>query len=89
MRGSFGAASEQAGEHAAAERHLRKSLELNPDFAPAQNYLGYLLAVFALDPRNDLRNEKRSQPKCSLCLMGEETVLAAGKHSFRDIHVIF
>jgi tetratricopeptide (TPR) repeat protein len=40
----FGAASEQAGEHAAAERHLRKSLELNPDFAPAQNYLGYLWA---------------------------------------------
>jgi len=38
----YGAASEQAGEYAAAERHLRKSLELDPDFAPAQNYLGYM-----------------------------------------------
>jgi tetratricopeptide (TPR) repeat protein len=40
----YGAASEQAGDHAGAERYLRKSLELNPGFAPAQNYLGYLWA---------------------------------------------
>ncbi len=40
----YGAASEQAGEYVAAERHLKKSLELNPQFAPAQNYLGYMWA---------------------------------------------
>lgn len=40
----FGAASEQAGDIVAAERHLKKCLELNPDFASAQNYLGYLWA---------------------------------------------
>jgi tetratricopeptide (TPR) repeat protein len=40
----YGAASERAGEVAAAERHLKKSLELDPGFAPAQNYLGYLWA---------------------------------------------
>jgi len=40
----YGAASEQAGEFAAAERHLKKSLELDPDFAPSQNYLGYMWA---------------------------------------------
>lgn len=40
----YGAASEQAGEYEAAERHLTKSLELDPDFAAAQNYLGYMWA---------------------------------------------
>lgn len=40
----YGAACERAGEHQAAERHLRKALELDPSFAPAQNYLGYMWA---------------------------------------------
>jgi tetratricopeptide (TPR) repeat protein len=40
----YGAANEQAGEYVAAERHLQKSLELDPNFAPSQNYLGYMWA---------------------------------------------
>jgi tetratricopeptide (TPR) repeat protein len=40
----FAVAAEQAGDATAAERYLKKSLELNPDFTPAQNYLGYMWA---------------------------------------------
>ena len=40
----FGAASERRGDYEAAERHFRKCLELAPDFAEAQNYLGYMWA---------------------------------------------
>jgi len=40
----FGIAAEQAGDPLASERHMKKCLELNPDFAPAQNYLGYMWA---------------------------------------------
>ncbi len=40
----FAVAEEQDSDLASAERHLKKCLELNPDFAPAQNYLGYLWA---------------------------------------------
>jgi tetratricopeptide (TPR) repeat protein len=38
----FGAASERRGDYEAAERHFRKCLEMAPDFAEAQNYLGYM-----------------------------------------------
>ncbi|WP_028455029.1 tetratricopeptide repeat protein [Chitinilyticum litopenaei] len=34
---------DELGDHAAAERDLRKNLELSPDNAPGQNALGYLL----------------------------------------------
>lgn len=40
----FGAASERRGDYEAAEQRLRRCLELAPDFAPAQNYLGYMWA---------------------------------------------
>lgn len=40
----FGAAAERAGDHPLAERHLERCLELDPSFAPAQNYLGYMWA---------------------------------------------
>jgi tetratricopeptide (TPR) repeat protein len=40
----FAIAEEQDADPVSAERHLKKCLELNPDFAPAQNYLGYLWA---------------------------------------------
>jgi len=40
----FGAAAERAGDQLLAERHLERCLELDPAFAPAQNYLGYMWA---------------------------------------------
>ena len=40
----YGAAYERAGEHVEAERLFKKSLELNPRFPEALNYLGYMWA---------------------------------------------
>ena len=40
----FAVAAEQSGDTAGAVQHLKKCLELNPDFTPAQNYLGYMWA---------------------------------------------
>lgn len=40
----FGVLFENMGDSAQAERQMRKSLELSPDFAEAQNFLGYLWA---------------------------------------------
>jgi tetratricopeptide (TPR) repeat protein len=39
-----GAAHERSGNHAEAEKYLKKTLELSPDFADALNYLGYMWA---------------------------------------------
>jgi tetratricopeptide (TPR) repeat protein len=40
----LGATSERKGDHAQAEKYFEKSLQLAPDFAEAQNYLGYMWA---------------------------------------------
>jgi tetratricopeptide (TPR) repeat protein len=40
----MGAAHERAGQYEEAERVFEKVLELSPDFAEAQNYLGYMWA---------------------------------------------
>jgi tetratricopeptide (TPR) repeat protein len=40
----FGAASERRGDIGQAELHFRKCLSLQPDFAEALNYLGYMWA---------------------------------------------
>jgi tetratricopeptide (TPR) repeat protein len=40
----FGAACERKGDYAQAETYFDKCLRLSPDFAEAQNYLGYMLA---------------------------------------------
>jgi tetratricopeptide (TPR) repeat protein len=40
----FGAALERKGDYAAAEKYFEKCLELSPNYAAAQNYLGYMLA---------------------------------------------
>lgn len=40
----YGAAYERNGDYLSAERHLKKCLELMPDFPEAQNYLGYMWA---------------------------------------------
>ncbi len=40
----YGAACERKGDFAEAEKHLRKALELSPEFADALNYLGYMWA---------------------------------------------
>lgn len=39
-----GITAERAGERAAAERHFRACLAIDPGFAPALNYLGYMWA---------------------------------------------
>jgi tetratricopeptide (TPR) repeat protein len=41
---SYGAAAERIGDHAAAAQHFLRALELNPEFANAHNYLGYIWA---------------------------------------------
>jgi tetratricopeptide (TPR) repeat protein len=40
----FGAAAERKGDYDQAEKYFEKSLQLKPDFAEAQNYLGYMWA---------------------------------------------
>jgi tetratricopeptide (TPR) repeat protein len=40
----FGAACERSHQFAEAEKHFQKALKLNPDFAEALNYLGYMWA---------------------------------------------
>lgn len=40
----FGAACERMGDLEQAERYFQKSLEISPNFAEAQNYLGYMWA---------------------------------------------
>jgi tetratricopeptide (TPR) repeat protein len=39
-----GATCERAGDFVQAEKHFEKCLQLSPDFAEAQNYLGYMWA---------------------------------------------
>jgi tetratricopeptide (TPR) repeat protein len=40
----FGATLEQKGDYSEAVKYLEKSLELDPDFAPSANHLGYMWA---------------------------------------------
>lgn len=40
----YGSAAERAGKIPEAEKHFEKCLKLSPDFAEAQNYLGYMWA---------------------------------------------
>jgi tetratricopeptide (TPR) repeat protein len=40
----FGSACERKGDYAQAEKNFKKCLELSPDFAEAQNYLGFMWA---------------------------------------------
>jgi tetratricopeptide (TPR) repeat protein len=52
----FGSACERKGDYAQAEKHFQKCLELAPNFAEAQNYLGYMWAEHGenLDRARDL-----------------------------------
>jgi tetratricopeptide (TPR) repeat protein len=50
----YGAAYERNGDYLSAERHLKKSLELMPDFPEAQNYLGYMWADIGINLQESL-----------------------------------
>ena len=47
----FGAACERSGDLDQAEQYFQKSLQLAPDYAEAQNYLGYMWAEHGLKLR--------------------------------------
>jgi Flp pilus assembly protein TadD len=62
----LGAASERKGDIEQAEKHFEKCLELSPDFAEAQNYLGYMWAERGtnLDRARELIEKAvKSEPK--------------------------
>jgi tetratricopeptide (TPR) repeat protein len=45
----FGAANERKGDYTQAEKYFQKCLQLQPDFAEALNYLGYMWAEHGLN----------------------------------------
>src|SRR5262249_22809326 len=62
----FGSACERNGDYAQAEKHFQKCLELAPNFAEAQNYLGYMWAEHGenLDRARELITKAlNSEPK--------------------------
>jgi tetratricopeptide (TPR) repeat protein len=62
----FGAACERLGDLEQAERYFQKSLEISPNFAEAQNYLGYMWAEHGtnLDRARDLIEKAvKAEPK--------------------------
>ncbi len=61
-----GAAYEQAGQYHEAEKYLRKSLAIAPDFTEAMNYLGYMWAEHGVkleQARKLIEKAVKAEPK--------------------------
>jgi tetratricopeptide (TPR) repeat protein len=62
----FGATCERKGDYDQAEKYFEKSLQLVPDFAEAQNYLGYMWAEHGLKldkARELIEKAVKAEPK--------------------------